>query len=251
LLIDEVDASLHPKAQRRLVEKLLVLSREKGVQVILSTHSPYVLEELPQEARILLQRVGGTISVIQGATPEFCLTAIDDRAHPDFAVFCEDVRAARMTEALVAAAREPFNIETYPVGSYSVVKQLAELAGGGKLPYKAAGVMDGSKMSGNCVTLPGGAEPEDVVFRSLHAHGWPNVEERFGIRFSEISAILDEAMRLDDIHDWPLFVGDKIRRSKDVVWDLLVTLWIQNCLTREQIDDFCDAVRSKAVSVQV
>ena len=48
VIIDEVEASLHPKAQRRLVQFLLWLSRTRRVQIILSTHSPYVLQELPQ-----------------------------------------------------------------------------------------------------------------------------------------------------------------------------------------------------------
>ncbi|WP_395683331.1 AAA family ATPase [Dokdonella sp.] len=38
LLIDEVEASLHPRAQRRLVRFLLWLSRQRRIQVILSTH---------------------------------------------------------------------------------------------------------------------------------------------------------------------------------------------------------------------
>lgn len=54
LIIDEVEASLHPRAQRRLIRFLLWLCRQRRVQVIVSTHSPYVLEELPREARVLL-----------------------------------------------------------------------------------------------------------------------------------------------------------------------------------------------------
>jgi predicted ATPase len=46
LIIDEVEASLHPRAQRRLTRFLLWLARHRRIQVILSTHSPYVLEEL-------------------------------------------------------------------------------------------------------------------------------------------------------------------------------------------------------------
>ena len=47
LVIDEVENSLHPQAQRRFVKYLLKLSRVKKLQIILSTHSPFVLEELP------------------------------------------------------------------------------------------------------------------------------------------------------------------------------------------------------------
>lgn len=40
LLIDEVEASLHPRAQRRLVRFLLWLARQRRIQIILTTHSP-------------------------------------------------------------------------------------------------------------------------------------------------------------------------------------------------------------------
>lgn len=246
LLIDEVDASLHPKAQRRLVQRLLQLSREKGIQVILTTHSAHVLEEVPPEARILLQRNGERVNVIHGATPEFCMSAIDDRKHPDVTIFCEDMRAAAVIDAIIAASSETFNAETYPVGSYSVVKQLADLSQKRALPYPATGVVDGSKAFESCVSLPGGEEPELAIFQGLKSENWPEVEARFGIRFSEISSVLEEAMRAADIHEWPEIVGDKVRRSKDVVWDTLVTLWVQKCLTQSEVDNFAMAIREKA-----
>ena len=54
LIIDEVENSLHPRAQRRFVQYLLSLARKKKLQIILSTHSPFVLDELPPIARIML-----------------------------------------------------------------------------------------------------------------------------------------------------------------------------------------------------
>lgn len=39
LIIDEVEASLHPAAQRRLIQYLLKIARTKKLQIILSTHS--------------------------------------------------------------------------------------------------------------------------------------------------------------------------------------------------------------------
>jgi|Deesub1362A_J573_1020465.scaffolds.fasta_scaffold04573_4 predicted ATP-dependent endonuclease of OLD family len=66
LLIDEIEASLHPRAQRKLVHFLLRLARKKYVQVILSSHSPFVLEELPSEARILLMRGADSVDVLYG-----------------------------------------------------------------------------------------------------------------------------------------------------------------------------------------
>ena len=46
LLIDEVDATLHPAAQRRLIDLLLKESGAHGFQVVFTTHSTVVLEYL-------------------------------------------------------------------------------------------------------------------------------------------------------------------------------------------------------------
>lgn len=50
LLIDEVDATLHPAAQRRLVDLLLKESGKCGFQVVFTTHSTVVLEYLVDKA---------------------------------------------------------------------------------------------------------------------------------------------------------------------------------------------------------
>ena len=49
LLIDEVDASLHPAAQQRLLRLLLDESRACGFQVVFTTHSTVILRELSEK----------------------------------------------------------------------------------------------------------------------------------------------------------------------------------------------------------
>lgn len=46
LLIDEIDATLHPSAQDKLLDYLLEASREIGIQVVFTTHSLSLLEKL-------------------------------------------------------------------------------------------------------------------------------------------------------------------------------------------------------------
>ena len=72
LVIDEVENSLHPQAQRRLIRFLLQLARIKKIQIILSTHSPYVLEELPEIARIMLVRLADRKDIIYNISNNFC-----------------------------------------------------------------------------------------------------------------------------------------------------------------------------------
>jgi energy-coupling factor transporter ATP-binding protein EcfA2 len=54
LLLDDLDHGLHPKAQRKLIPVIRALMAENpDIQIIATTHSPYILDELdPGEVRI-------------------------------------------------------------------------------------------------------------------------------------------------------------------------------------------------------
>lgn len=55
LLLDEPEVSLHPGAQKRLLSYILENVRDKGLQVVISTHSP-AIEELPPEAIVVMNQ---------------------------------------------------------------------------------------------------------------------------------------------------------------------------------------------------
>lgn len=52
LLLDEPDAHLHPDNQRKLAQKLLEISESRGVQIIISTHSRHLYDQLEERAQI-------------------------------------------------------------------------------------------------------------------------------------------------------------------------------------------------------
>lgn len=71
ILIDELDLYVHPNAQRKLVSSLInqINSIFKGhyVQIIISTHSPIVLSDIPSEQSIFLNKDdSGQIVVYEG-----------------------------------------------------------------------------------------------------------------------------------------------------------------------------------------
>lgn len=51
VLIEDIEADLHPTRIRLLVEYLEAVTRERGIQIVATTHSPVVLEWLSEEAR--------------------------------------------------------------------------------------------------------------------------------------------------------------------------------------------------------
>lgn len=61
LLMDDIDRGLHPKAQQSLIQQIKQVADAGGPQIVLSTHSPYILDELPPESvRVVRSDGGGT-----------------------------------------------------------------------------------------------------------------------------------------------------------------------------------------------
>lgn len=56
VLIDEIEAGLHPRMQQLLMLQLQQLAVRNDLQIIVTTHSPVVLESVPPEGRIFLER---------------------------------------------------------------------------------------------------------------------------------------------------------------------------------------------------
>jgi predicted ATPase len=234
LIIDEVEASLHPRAQRRLIRFLLWLSRQRRIQVIVSTHSPYVLEELPQEARVLLLPGPQGLNVVYGVSPEFAMSRMDDELHPDAHVFVEDREAQIWLREILASSPQTAEllrrIDISAVGPCNVVGLLGALGSSGNLPYRSIAVVDGDHPMPACVVLPGELAPERVVFAGLREKGWPNLAARFGIGAGTLFTELEDATLDPDHHKWNARVGDQVTRSSTSVWEVLCNEWCRCCL---------------------
>ena len=130
IIIDEIETSLHPQAQRRLIRQLLYLTRVKTLQIIISTHSPYILSELPEESRILLTRANQGVEIIYAPTVNLCLTKIDDELHPDLDIVVEDEESKAIVSEIIRMYGKEVNsrIRIIPAGPVNIVKNLAKLS---------------------------------------------------------------------------------------------------------------------------
>jgi predicted ATPase len=64
LLLDDIDRSLHPQAQMELMGELKrLLESFPDVQIVATTHSPYILDALdPSDVRVFAQREDGSVA---------------------------------------------------------------------------------------------------------------------------------------------------------------------------------------------
>ncbi len=237
ILIDEIETSLHPRAQRRLMRDLARIAREQELQIILTTHSPYILDEIPPEARIYLMDGAGGKTAVVGVSPEFAMTRMDDEQHPECDVYVEDNRAAiLLAEILVASDRELLaRSKIIPCGAASVGMALGIMASQNRFPRASLVFLDGDQApASGCIILPGEDAPERVVFEGLQAIGWPDVAGRIGRGPSETIDALNSAMAMSNHHDWVKFAADRLTLGGDILWQAMAAAWAKNCASQEQ-----------------
>lgn len=231
VLIDEIETSLHPRAQRRLIRDLATLAREKDLQIILTTHSPYVLAELPPEARIYLMQSSAGKSVVSGVSPEFAMTQMDEEAVPECDLYVEDPRAATwVREALISAEPElARRVQTITYGGEQVGVSLGTMNVQKRFPRKSVVYLDGDQPAAQgTVLLPGGDAPERIVFAALKQHNWLGVDKRIGRQAANTIDALDRAMLLPDAHLWPVEAANTLLVGSDQLWQALTAVWAES-----------------------
>jgi predicted ATPase len=247
VLIDELESSLHPRAQRRLIRDLASKARELELQVVLTTHSPYVLEELPLEARAyILQPTTGTREIVYGVSPEFAMSKMDDVQHYECDLYVEDHRAATMLEEiLVAHARSlVLRCRTIPYGAASVGQALGQMAANYRFPAPSCVFLDGDQGSARgCLNLPGEDSPERVVFTDLSAKGWGELAKRIGRDYSQMVDACRQAMTLGDPHEWVNATATPLILGGDILWQAMCAEWANTCLSPDVALSLTDPIQ--------
>jgi predicted ATPase len=230
VVIDEVETSLHPRAQRRLIRDLANYARENHVQIIVTTHSPFIMDELPPEARIHILLTEGKRTVVSGVSAEFALSKMDDERHPELDVYVEDNRAKALVEEIIQAkSREHLlRMDVLAYGSASVGKALGQMKAQKRFKNPTIVVLDGDQDAADgCILIPGQDAPERVVFSSLAAQGWPKVAIRIDRSHSEFVDASTAAMTLPSHHDWIRHVADKVVIGGDELWRAMCKSYIE------------------------
>ncbi len=230
VLIDEVESSLHPRAQRRLIRDLAVAARDRECQIIISTHSPYVLEELPLSARTYILETGGTKEIANGVSPQFAMTKMDDEQPPECELYVEDVRAAVwLSEILSKHARELFiRCSIIPYGAANLGVALGQMVEGRRFPRPTRVFLDGDQgVAVGCIALPGGDAPERVVFERLQRERWRHLWTRIGRDIALLSDSCERAMTLADHHEWVRAAANQLMCGSDVLWQAMCAEWAE------------------------
>lgn len=244
VLIDEIESSLHPRTQRRMIRELAEICRDRDIQIILTTHSPFILEELPLEARTFILQDDGAKKIVPGVSAMFAMTQMDDQPHPECELYVEDLAAKVLVgEILAQHASDLFiRCSIVPYGAASVGQALGIMVSQNRFARPTVVFLDGDNgSSAGCVLLPGADAPERVVFDGLRGTNWGEVALRVSRKSAQVSDALSRAMTVGDHHEWVNMAATQLQCSGETLWQSMCAEWAKT-LEPDQIKPIVDAI---------
>ena len=239
VLLDEVEAGLHPWVQQLLMLELQQLALRNNLQVIVTTHSPVVLDSVPTNARIFLERTEhGRVAVLRQPYRDVIQDALYGRTHDVVNLLCEDDVAEGILRGVldVVIFQQRLKASSVRIGRDTGVNEFPMHAKAfrkfGQI-HNFIFVLDGDQRDGDVrrrirgeagsdvpvLFLPGRSAPEVWMWESLRSEG--EVAEDLG---TEPHALAEVMSRLDSIYDSASDTGSEIAKQKlfelgeELVW---------------------------------
>jgi predicted ATPase len=199
VLMEEPETALHPCAQYELGRYLVDMVMRRKIQILLTTHSEYLMLALPQKSRVYLKREQGCVVPIPGIGVRQAVSMMEGLATPAIYVLVEDdVGEAIVVELL--RKHDPDFIKTTRVivaGEKDQIRRMMSVFEDQKIPICAVRDGDfGADPKLKMFKLFGDRPPEKEIFAS----------QMFRKRFSEESSVdwgaVDIANKGKDHHSW-------------------------------------------------
>ena len=108
ILIDEVEAGLHPYTQQQAMLEFQRIALRNNLQIIVASHSPVVLDSVPPEAQVFLDRDEDTAEVRRVPIYRDILQkALYGRSRDQLSILCED----QVAEGLLQGFLDIMNVK--------------------------------------------------------------------------------------------------------------------------------------------
>ncbi len=242
ILIDEIELGLHEEAQQRLVMELKGISERRHIQIICTTHSPIILDALPPEARIFIERVHQETRIYPQITAPYAAGKLRGRPNPELDILVEDDVARMIVEAVLPAALRP-RVNVMALGSATTLMRHLAVRYKEAKPPNVCVLLDGDKTrelanqlrvvltlvedqklhedarqwaTARVGFLPGPEWPEAWVIKEITEITYRRLKQAFDIDVPEVNVAFEEA-RLAGKHNEFRRLGEAVNYEEQIV----------------------------------
>ena len=216
ILIDEVEAGLHPWVQQLLMLQLQQLALRNNLQIIVTSHSPTVLESVPDNGRIFLDRDETGKVTVRPAYHDVVQNALYGRSNDALNILCEDDAAEGILHGAfdVLYPRQGVTTDSVRIGrdtgadefptharafrKFGQIQNFVFVLDGDKRDSDIEGkIRDGSRTNVPVLFLPGRHAPEVWIWETVARNAEEGAKE-LGVTQGELSARLEQANAVFD-----------------------------------------------------
>lgn len=254
LLIDEPETFLAPRGHVPLLLEVARLARDRGVQVVLATHSTEMISATPPEMlRVLVPTGDGRVRVHRTTSARTALRALGYQQPVSNLILVEDQSAVQVLSALLRHVDQPLadvsdiirsGGKNQALNAANVIAQAARVT--------SAVVLDGNERGKPLVDfpeveplfLPGNENPEDSLLTAAMEHA-PTLAANLQCSVDAIDAALDETVGARHQYVFAR-LAESLGVTQSTIVDHIVAVWLADPDVRSEADELVAQLRKSA-----
>lgn len=246
LILEEPETLISIFSQKHLSDYMGKVIIDKKIQIILTTHSPFILKNIKDDNIRIVSRLNGTVSIINPCNDLSFSEMLGIDLNYKGTLFVEDAVAFDFLRAILED-KAPWILKQYAIdiaNGESKISSILKFPKNKNIHYKFIGIYDGdmrgSVENQQCLNweytfLPGNFSFEKIVRDKIKDNS--NLEKfchDLNVDRNNISAVLS-TIDGDDLHDWFLNFCKKLSVSR---YTLVKSFYDSLMSTDSSIDEF-------------
>ncbi|VBE75248.1 bacteriophage protein [Burkholderia pseudomallei] len=253
LVLEEPEAHVSPRSQRALMDILARSCDEKGLSIILTTHSPTIIANLPQNRIVLISKgQSGQTSATVGPSKISVKELLGESALKRALILMEDRAAVQFGVSLLEQTSVDIlsQVEILEAGSAAKIDSvLSNLPKSRQGSLKVIGVYDGdmrTRVNSRSFNwphffLPGAQSPEELLRNGLLSRddGRDLLASELHRERTAIDTALDVVDGVDP-HDWFTQLPASLHCEHAALMGALVRIWLRD--NKAAADSFVESI---------
>lgn len=259
VLIEEPETHVSPRAQEHLMDVCMSICHKKGVSIIVTTHSPFLISRMPMDRLRLLVRKGASVQIIVEPTHDQVAKVLGDRLTYHGAILVED-EMARCTARALLRQCAPELLEYFEI--LNADSDSGIVAGLKGLPrakswFSLVGLFDGDRRAAQSEKnyawphffLPTDQCPEQLLRQTIETQRAAAIQS-IGCTEEEMD-VACEAAAGEEIHGWVQVVRQSLSVDMQTFCDRVLVVWLQDQENRQLVESLVKELRKVAFLYQV
>jgi predicted ATPase len=251
LLIEEPETYISPSSQKKFMNFLARISDIKHVWVILTTHSPSIVDHIPLDKTTLLSRGDQGVIVIDTPT-KFQLDQVLDKSHSYSGILVVEDEVAKVFLSSLLSKIAPDIHQRFEIliaTDGGKLTNLIKCFPKGSSWLEIFAVYDGDQRNKNIEDntikygfLPNNSAPE-LVLQNTVIHNLESLSQAINRQIEDVRVVLG-AIEGVELHDWLEEFCKRLNIEKEKVIDLLVLICLDTDeKIRTESEELIDKIR--------